>query len=469
MNVKLYCSLHKTYSRFRDIVKAALKGKQINNRQLFVDFKDFDFDNSGILKCTPLDGADYIDGYPTSRPISKSEVFPVENLVTRPERCRQYSPSYRNRSKTSIIYANESDSAAELWEQFIRNSRIPEGYRHGGLSYAGFIEEYQEWCLPSWIWTNAALVRYYCTKDKIEEAIEIGEKILQYQISGKGWIVRNDYGPGTVKPLLAPNDSAYIANNACLELYKKTKIQKYLDAAIVCADWIINTARSDGMVYFGYDMIRNAWDTDHNIVDVGFTAGLFAELYEITGEARYYEFVQRFISAYIKLFYDENKKRFWSSIGLEDKPRGTGFSRGQAWALEGLIPVYQRLKEESIIPVINSTVEHLLSTQNEDGSWPRELDNPRLGSDCKGTPVIAYSLYKWALEDQMEAELKERAIDAAKKAVAWCVRHTAVNGEGAGGIYSFCYEGAIVHHMYTSTAFVYSSAYALETYDLINR
>ena len=34
--------------------------------------------------------------------------------------------------------------------------------------------------------------------------------------------------------------------------------------------------------------------------------------------------------------------------------------------------------------------------------------------------------------------------------------------EAEGGIFSYCMEGAVVHHLYTSTAFVYSSAYAIE-------
>lgn len=42
-----------------------------------------------------------------------------------------------------------------------------------------------------------------------------------------------------------------------------------------CADWIIETARPDGMVYIGFNIRDNKWDKNCVIVDVGFTAGLF--------------------------------------------------------------------------------------------------------------------------------------------------------------------------------------------------
>lgn len=464
MNIKLYCYIYRIYLQMRNVAKTVLRGRQADLDYLFVDLKESDFDETGILKCSVTGDDCYIDGHSTKYPIKKDELFPIENLVTNASIAKQYSKSYRNKRKEKPSYTHDVESAVKLWPLFLVNSRIPDGYKYAGFSYAGYIEEYQEWCLPSWIWTNAAAVRYYCMADQIDEALQLGKVILQYQVQGKGWIVRNDYGVKNIKPLLAPNDSAYIANNACLEIYKKTKIQEYLDAAIECADWIIETARQDGMVYFGYDTFSDQWETDHNIVDVGFTAGLFAELYEITNNNKYSNFARKFTETYIKLFFDKEKGRFWSSIGLNDKPRGTGFSRGQAWALEGLIPVYKWLGDETIKPIINSTVQHLIRTQNKDGSWPRELDNPNLGPDCKGTPVIAYSLHKWLTEGPLERELYEAASKAVSNALQWCGQHTAENGNGLGGIYSFCYEGAIVHHPFTSTAFAYSSAYALELY-----
>lgn len=232
----------------------------------------------------------------------------------------------------------------------------------------------------------------------------------------------------------------------------------------------MNSARPDGMVYFGYDDIRNKWETDHNIVDVGFTAGLFAELYSITKDNRYLSYLKKFTDAYIRLFYDPELKWFLSSLGNDDKARGSGFSRGQAWALEGLIPAYCVLKDTTIKKIIEDTISSVIAIQNADGSWANDVGQPDLGADCKGTPIVAYSLQKWLLlNPDIQAKLHNRIQTSVDKAMKWCVCHTIKNGLGAGGIFSYCYVGAIVHHRCTSTAFVYSSAYALELFNMLNQ
>lgn len=94
---------------------------------------------------------------------------------------------------------------------------------------------------------------------ELDKARIIVDKIIELQQDCGGWIVRNDYDSEGAVPVLAPNDSAYTANNACLEFYLSTGEQKYLDATVKCAEWIINTAREDGMVYVGYDTKRKHW------------------------------------------------------------------------------------------------------------------------------------------------------------------------------------------------------------------
>ncbi len=462
MNVYLSCKLNSAKDKLKQVAKRIIRGEKMPANKLFVDFTDDDFDSANHLKTIAGTAGAYINELNARGEISKDMVFPIENLITDMTLKKEFRESYRKKSKAINTYCSRIEEALPLWELFIANSRIPTGYRHAGLSYAGFINEYQDWCLPSWIWINGALARCFCTIDQTEKALDIGEQLLKYQTEAGGWVVRNDYGPQNVKPLMAPNDSAYIANNGCLTIYKTTRERKYLEAAIRCADWIIDTARPDGMVYFGFDTFKGEWDSNHNIVDVGFTAALFAELYRLTKEEKYQDFAQKFSNTYIKLFYDASRKRFWSSIGEGDVPRGTGFARGQAWALEGLIPVYELSRDKRVREIIENTIETMLDTQNADGSWPRDLDKPELGSDCKGTPVIAYSLLKWTMVGDGAEEINSRIKKAVQNTLDWCFSHTVKEGPGAGGIYSLCYEGAIVHHPYTSTAFVYGSSYALE-------
>lgn len=458
------CNCFRLYSNLRQFARKVIKGSGNENiDNWFISFKDSDFDDEELVLNNCSNQSGFINETNIADTIRKGEVYPVENFITNECLRNQFTGSFRSKARIKHEYCKDVNEASSYWPVFIEQARIPAGYRNGGLLYTGFIKEYQEWCLPSWVWTNASSIRYYCSTGQIEKARNLGNLLLSLQDSSGGWIVRYDFSQREVKPLLAPNDSAYIANNAFISLYKATKEQKYLDSAVRCADWIIDTARYDGMVYFGYDTLKRKWERDHNIVDVGFTAGLFAELYSITKEDKYLSYLRTFTATYIRLFYDSDKKWFFSSLCEDDKARGAGFSRGQAWALEGLIPAYTVLQDERIKFIIEDTIASVISKQSPDGSWANDTKMPSLGADCKGTPIIAYSLQKWLLlNPRIPTGMSTSIRSSVEKAMNWCALHTIKNGIGAGGIYSYCYVGAIVHHHCTSTAFVYSSAYALE-------
>ena len=74
-------------------------------------------------------------------------------------------------SSSSIKMGANPAEASTLWNSFIQSAEIPSGLEHAGTLYAGYIGESQERCLPSWIWTNAATVRAYCTSSLIEKAL----------------------------------------------------------------------------------------------------------------------------------------------------------------------------------------------------------------------------------------------------------------------------------------------------------
>ena len=367
-------------------------------------------------------------------------------------------------ASASVKMGADEECATNLWGGFIAKSVIPQGKDHEGTLYAGFIAETQEWCLPSWIWTNAGTVRAYCAINRMAEAEALAEKLAAQQQECGGWIVRNDYDKQGAIPMLAPNDSAYMANNAFVELYLATKEQKYLDIARMCADWIIETARPDGIVYTGYNMRDEKWDKSCVIVDTGFTGGLFSRLYEITHDEKYLDFLKRFVEKYIELFCIPSAHGFCTSIDKNDRQQGGMFGRGQAWALEGLIPAYKVLKDEKVQAVIDDTINNLINVQCKNGGWAYNLTKPLMGEDCKAVSVIAKDMMDWYAITK-----DERIRQSAEKALDWCRKHTAIEGEAKGGIFSVCMEGAIVQNLYTSCAFVYASAYAIELEQMLKQ
>lgn len=362
---------------------------------------------------------------------------------------------------SSVRLGTPDEVETDLWQHFIASSVVATG-EFAGFHYGGYIAESKEWCLPSWIWTNAAIVRMFSVTDRLDKAKTLVERLAERQQPCGGWIVRNDYDKQGAIPMLAPNDSAYIANNAFVELYLRTGERKYLDVAVRCADWIIETARPDGMVYVGYNMREQKWDRNCVIVDVGFTAGLFSRLYEITREEEYLNFLRNFTGRYIDLFYDTARNGFCTSIDKNDRQQGGMFGRGQAWALEGLIPAYKVLKDERIRQVIDNTVNNLIRMQHKSGGWAYNFAEPLMGEDCKGISVIAKDMMDWYKVTGDKCIRK-----SAEKALEWCRIHTSIEGNAKGGIFSFSMEGAIVRELYTSCAFVYSSSYAIELYQML--
>jgi len=367
--------------------------------------------------------------------------------------------------KTCFGKSLRKDKYLELWDSFIYRSKIPKPWRNAGFHYSCFNLAENQWCAPSWIWTNAAIGRYYSRHVGSSELCILADSFLSVQLVDGGWIVRYDLkGPeGRLSQTVAPNDSAYICANTLLPAFISSGDIKYLHSAKRCAEWIMQHAQQDFLVYIGYELESRRWDKEANIVDVGFTADLFVKMYQVTGEGRYLDFAGKFLESYLETFY-RGDGFFSAAVDGRKKHRGTGlFTRGHAWALEGLIPYYVVTKNTSIKKVIDDVVELLLKIQSHDGSW-LHVYRPGLlqllsGPDCKGTPVIAHALLRWA---GCNKELGSCIENAVKRSVTWCMRHTATSGRGMGGIFSWNPEGAFAGKSQTSAACVYSNCYLRE-------
>lgn len=454
MLYRLMCLAH-------SLAKRILRRQAEPVRIRFVDVALQDAGEDGTVAFTGLPGSPH--AYSQNGLVKIDQLYPVENAGLPGSNLHLRESFGSHRAGAAVVLARSADFSPELWRAFIGSAEIAPGYRNAGLKYAGYVASGRNtWCLPSWIWTNAATVRYLCSADDVAPAKVLGEKLLSLQQDEGGWIVRSDFTLTDEIPMMAPNDSAYIANNACLSLFDKTRDDRFLEAARRCADWIIATARPDGLVWTGFDKKNEVWLKKHTIVDTGFTAGLFANLYMATNDSKYRSFLDRFSERFVELFHDPVTGGFATSIDDNDCKKGGRFARGQAWALEGLIPTYRALGGTRVKDVILASVNSLLRHQLPNGGWAYNLDRPYFGEDCKGVSVIAKSLMNWH-----SIHPDERLPLASGRALDWCKQHTAISGEARGGIFSFNLEGAVVHNLYSETAFVYSSAYALEALQML--
>lgn len=384
-----------------------------------------------------------------SFPTSAESLFWGENVIDAPHQAvKGGMPAFR---------CDAYQSSEEAWRGFVDAARVPDGWRNSGLYAVCMARPNGQWALSSWVWTSAAVARYQVIKEDYAELSRIADALLSLQLPDGGWVVRHDFVGGRTTPMIAPNDSAYIADNAILSAYKATGEARYLEAAERCAEWVISTAQPDGLVYLGMDAFSGKWLKDSNIVDIGFTAALFARLYEITGKAGYRDFLERFCDAYVATFRNPENGTFATGVDGDRTRHGGTFARGQAWALEGLIPASSALGSSKLYDVCDAIARNLVAGQMRDGGWAYNMSAPLMGQDCKGVPVIALALARWG---RLSGD--SSATESARRALVWCKEHTPLSGPFAGGIFSYCLEGCVTHDYYSQAAFTYSSSYALE-------
>lgn len=394
--------------------------------------------------------------------INPAQVYPYDNAVSLNLR-EELVSKFRAGVLQDAFPSPEFTSYQQILNYFIDQAKIPNHWRNTGLYHAGYSLERQHYVLPSWIWTNGKIVEHLAVSGQTAAALDLAGRLLDLQLPSGGWIVRYDLKDlrAGVTPVIAPNDSAHCADHGLLTAYGINGDARYLAAAKKCANWIMTEGHDDGLINHGYDSLKGRWDNDFNIVDIGFSAGLFCSLYKITGNSNYLDFAGKFLTRYVAAFYRGNGI-FATSLKNGCKIGKGVFARGHAWALEGLIPYYELTHDAAIGEVIDDTVIFLLQSQQRGGGWLYNLRSGPAGGfsgyDNKGTPVIAASLSRWKVSRPEMATVINSAVE---KSIDWCLKHTKKTAPGIGGIFSCNMEGAVVHSPNTQVAFVYSNCYLL--------
>ena len=398
--------------------------------------------------------------------LEKKDIYPWGNTVDLQGkeslgRVTALSPGSAGRTGFEKL---DLDRALALWCGFIDRAKIPDGWKDAGLYHACFDLSVDRWCAPDWLWTNSALIPHFLRRRQFAAAEALAENLLAHQLPDGGWVVRGGRDDRGFYGIVGPNDAAYLCDHGMLEWFEHSGDGRFLTAAQRCADWIMHRASRDALPYFGWNQRDGKWMVQSNIVDIGFTSGLFCHLYRLLKREEYLDFAERFLNAYTKAFY-MGGGRFATALDKNGDRRGTGlFMRGQGWALEGLLPFCELRRRSELTQIAMDTVRNMLRLQRHGGSW-LHLWRPYglqilSGDDSKGTPVIAAALRRSRnIMPKSERAAIDRAVD---RAIAWCVRHTAAFGEGAGGVFSWNPEGAFGLNSNVSAACVYSNAYLYE-------
>ena len=388
-------------------------------------------------------------------------------------------PTRESRQKFSIngnsFYSNigSTDRSIHLAWEFIQNSLNKcEQSLFKGTYYGCFDELHNTYRLSSWLWCDAVVAKAMLVHaDKVFD----DEWILKAQILGGelmrrwnssqdevgGMLVRWDVSvtsPIGIVPWRSPNDVAFIAANCMLPLYEKTGNPDYLNVALDMGHWILEKGLlPDGRMRVGYRDDLRVWDDSWLYIDAGSAGAFFSRMYDITSDETWRNALVCFINWYIASFLTTDGFFRWTWPKNILRRSRKVFSRGQAWALDGLIAAYQATGEGYYLTIAENCADVLLRSQSSDGSWSYILGQPSTGPCNKGTPLIAYqflSLFQYKRDFRLKA--------SAIRALEWCAenqRKDVDNPYTHGGIFAMNDEGAITGNGRSSTSFVYSVAY----------
>ena len=269
-----------------------------------------------------------------------------------------------------------------------------------------------------------------------------------------------DSSPIGISPQLSTNDSAYIGTNALLPAYKVFGDKKYLDAARKLGIWLVEKGMADdGRLYIGVRNDTKQWVKNYLFVDAGFTIPLFAELYKLTGKAQWLTALQQFANWFIENLFDRQRGVFCRNWYADRSIDKTIFTRGQAWAMDGLLSAYEITSNGDYLEILNKISESLMKFQAKDGHWFFYLDKPKSGCCSKGTPIIAFHLLRL-----YEFNNDKKLLAAVKKAMAWCetaTYHLEDDGRAYGGIHGKSVEGTMYGAKNVDSIFMYSICYFL--------
>jgi uncharacterized protein YyaL (SSP411 family) len=237
---------------------------------------------------------------------------------------------------------------------------------------------------------------------------------------------------------MLPNDASFISHWAWFPAYRLTNDRRYLDAATRVANWIARVIEEHGYLPAWYRQDTGQWQR-RVMIDSGFAAEVFCDLYIETGDPTWYHCGIRFIDGFSArlragdgLFY-----RAWFENGRVNQ---VIFTRGQAWVLEGLLAAWEMTGDEKYLHEAQLLASRLLRSQKRNGSWNVYLN--MISGECdKGTPVIAYNLLRLH-----RACPNATLVEAALRAVQWCNRHQYIGSDlnAKGGIFSRNVGGGII-------------------------
>jgi len=176
-----------------------------------------------------------------------------------------------------------------------------------------------------------------------------------------------------------------------LELYLKTKQQKYLDLGLFYADtqWKLpENAKPEEKVWAdrGY-----SWQTRIWIDDMFMITAVQAQAFRATGDIKYIDRAAKEMVLYLDKIQLEN------GLFYHSPEAHFSWGRGNGWMAAGMAEILRSLPKDHperarIMAGYHKMMAALLKYQEPDGMWRQIIDDPAAWKETSGTAMFTYAI-----------------------------------------------------------------------------
>lgn len=253
-------------------------------------------------------------------------------------------------------------------------------------------------------------------------------------------------------------DGLFMVAWGWMPLYRETGNAKYLEDAKIMVQSAQKLLDTFEIIPMDYIVSEKKWK-DFTISEAGFGSEGICEVYLETKDET--------IKATGELFTDRLLTKFQQEDGLwackvnfspEKIIPSQKHTRGQGWAMEGLISSYNMIKNSKYKKLAERMATVLMDYQHNEGYWTYNFDKPvsEVGISEKGTALWSLLFYRL-----YEITKNPKHLEAARKALIWCMdnQYTGADVEGQGGVIGVTFQSGVTYRNWFPLACSYTSGF----------
>ena len=369
------------------------------------------------------------------------------------------APEYTPPTLDSTLRTSDLLAATSAAVDFLLRSQNqnPTSPTFGGL-YLFYDLDAKTFRRSDWIWTWGPAIRFLIEASRIPEiaaafgrdrllqaAREMGEASLRFLVLEKthpaSGLVITRFDP-TIRyssghsGFISPADGYFLAGWGWIPLYEATGDERFLNATTMLLEQTERLLANDKVIEQDFVLASDKWK-NWTMDESGFGMEAFAEAFRVTGDPRHQTTGGQYLRSLLDVLgrddglWDRTWHRkepareddSWPIAGPSGVPvrvPTNANTRGLSWAMMGLLAAHRLLPEEGHLESASRMAQHLMGAQRPAGHWTFRYDRPEreVGISEKGTAIWSLLLYRLYGETR-----DERSLEAARKALAWCLKN----------------------------------------------